>query len=99
MSRYTLSPRTQADIEEIWDYTEARWSRDQAEVYIRQIKAAVETLAADPRRGRTCDDVRAGYRKYPVGSHVLFYRMTPNGIDIVRILHGRMDFERHFSGE
>ena len=95
MSRFTLSPRAQADLEEIWDYTEARWSRDQAEIYVRQIKTAIENLAADPSRGRACDDVRAGYRKYPVGSHVLFYRVRPDGVDIVRILHGRMDFERY----
>jgi toxin ParE1/3/4 len=45
MSRFSLSPRAQADqadIEEIWDYTEARWGCDQAEIYIRQIKAAIE---------------------------------------------------------
>jgi toxin ParE1/3/4 len=95
MSRYTLSPRARVDIEEIWNYTESRWSRDQAEIYVRQIKTAIETVASDPSRGRPCDDVRAGYRKYLVGSHVLFYRMTPGGVDIVRVLHGRMDFERH----
>ena len=32
---------------------------------------------------------------YPAGSHVLFYRNVKAGIDIVRILHSRMDFERH----
>jgi toxin ParE1/3/4 len=53
-------------------------------------------LAADPRLGRTCDEVRPGYRKYPVGSHVVFYRIARGGIDVARILHQRMDFERHF---
>ena len=38
MSRFTLSPRARADIEEIWDYTESRWSSDQAETYVRQIR-------------------------------------------------------------
>jgi toxin ParE1/3/4 len=95
MSRYTLTPRARSDLEEIWDYTAARWSINQAEVYLRQIKAAIEVIAADPRRGGICNDVRAGYRKYPAGSHLLFYRTTPHGIDIVRILHQRMDFERH----
>jgi toxin ParE1/3/4 len=52
-------------------------------------------VAADPHRGRCCDEIRPGYRKYPAGSHVLFYRLLPDGIDIVRILHRRMDFERH----
>jgi toxin ParE1/3/4 len=95
MKRFTLSPRAQADIEEIWDYTVEHWNVGQAEVYLRKIKAAVEAVADDPRLGRSCDEVRAGYRKYPAGSHILFYRPTPDGIDIVRILHQRMDFERH----
>jgi toxin ParE1/3/4 len=95
VSRYTLSPRAQSDIEEIWDYTAAHWGADQAERYLRQIKAEIEAVASDPRRGRACDELRAGYRKHPAGSHLLFYRTTPNGVDIVRILHRRMDFERH----
>jgi toxin ParE1/3/4 len=95
MSRYTLSPRAQADIEEIWDYTVEHWNVDQAEAYLRKIKAAVEAVADDPRLGRPCDEVRAGYRKYSAGSHILFYRTTSGCIDIVRILHQRMDFERH----
>ena len=53
------------------------------------------TVAADPRKGSACDDIRAGYRKFPVGSHVLFFREVDSGIDIVRILHSRMDFARH----
>lgn len=56
---------------------------------------AIEAVADEPRLGRPCDDVRAGYRKYPAASHVLFYWMTPNGVDIVRILHQHMDFEGH----
>lgn len=95
MRRFTLSPRAQADIEEIWDYTVQHWNVDQAEVYLRKIKAAIEAVADEPRLGRPCDEVRVGYRKYPAASHVLCYRMTHDGIDIVRILHQRMDFERH----
>lgn len=95
MSRCTLTPRARSDLEEIWDYTAAHWSMDQAEAYLRQIEAAMKVAAADPRRGRRCDETRAGYRKFPAGSHVLFYRTTPDGIDIVRILHQRMDFEGH----
>ena len=52
-------------------------------------------VTEDPRRGRPSNELRKGYRKYPAGSHMLFYRSIKSGIDIVRILHGRMDFERH----
>ena len=87
--------RDQADIEDIWDYTAERWGMGQAEDYIRLLQKAVETIARDPRRGRTCDDIRPGYRKYSVASHVLFYRLVKDGIDVVRVLHQRMDFGQH----
>lgn len=94
MSRYVLSPRAQTDLEEIWDYTVRTWGVDQAEDYTRLLQRAIETVAYDPRKGGSCDEVRAGYRKYPAGSHMLLYRNVDFGIDIVRILHSRMDFER-----
>jgi toxin ParE1/3/4 len=95
MSGYVLSPRARADLEGIWDYTAERWGVDQAEDYIRLLQRAIEIVADDPRKGRPCDEVRKGYRKYTAGSHVLLYRSAKAGIYIVRILHGRMDFERH----
>jgi toxin ParE1/3/4 len=95
VSRFVLSPRAKADLEEIWDYTVAHWSLKQAEVYIRQIQVAIETVAAKPSLARSCETVRAGYWKYPAGSHVIFFRLTGESIDVVRILHNRMDFEQH----
>jgi toxin ParE1/3/4 len=95
VTSYVLSPRAQADIEEIWDYTAANWDAKQAELYIRQLQLSVEAVAHNPRLGRPCDEVRVGYRKYLAGSHVLFYRLTDTGVDVVRILHGRMDFSQH----
>lgn len=95
MSRYVLSPRAQKDLDEIWDYTAERWGLDQAEDYIRLLQRAIETVADDPRKGRRFDEVRAGYRQYLAGSHMLLYRDVESGIDIVRVLHSRMDFERH----
>lgn len=96
MSGYVLSPRAQADLDEIWDYTAERWDEDQADRYIHDIRAAIEAIASDPRRGRACDYIRSGYRKYQAGSHMLFFRIIHGGIDVVRILHQNMDFERHF---
>jgi len=95
MTHNVLSPRAQRDIDEIWDYSAGIWGVQQAEVYVRQIRRAVEIVAEDPRRGRSCDNIRAGYRKYPAGSHFVFYRVVEGGIDVVRILHQRMDFDQH----
>lgn len=95
-SRFLLSPRAQKDLDEIWDYTAARWGIEQAEIYIRQLWRDIRAVAVRPSIGRACPEVRKDYYRHPSGSHVLFYRRIPGGIDIVRILHARMDFAQHF---
>jgi toxin ParE1/3/4 len=96
VSQYLLSPAAQADLEQIWDYTRGRWGVDQAEEYLRELQRAIERAAANPRIGRACDEIRPGYRKLAAGSHTLFYRVTAEAvIDVVRVLHQRMDVDRH----
>jgi toxin ParE1/3/4 len=92
---FILSPRAQSDLDEIWDYSCETWGVDQAERYIILLRDAVSAAAAKPARGRPCEDIRVGYRKLAAGSHVIFYRMAGSDIDVVRILHQRMDFARH----
>ncbi len=94
MSGYRVPPRAQADLEDIWDCTVDRWGGGQAERYVRDIYLAVESLVATPGLARSCDDIRRGYWKYPVGSHMIFFTRYSYRIDVVRILHSRMDFER-----
>jgi toxin ParE1/3/4 len=93
MSGFILSPQAQRDLDDIWNYTLTQWGLEQATLYIRQIQAAIEAVAAMPTLGRRCDTIRPGYRRFPTGSHVLFFRLVPQGVDIVRILHSRMDAE------
>jgi toxin ParE1/3/4 len=92
---YRLTPAAQRDLSEIWDFTEERWDAGQAEKYIAEIRAAIERVAADPARGRACDEIRQGYRRYGIGSHLLFFVETDDSVDIVRVLHQRMDPTRH----
>ena len=95
MSTYRLTPAAQRDLSSIWDYTQERWDVHQAETYVDEIRVAVERIADDPRRGRACDEIREGYRRYSIGSHLLFYIARPDGVDVIRILHQRMDPARH----
>jgi toxin ParE1/3/4 len=55
-----------------------------AEAYTRDLWQRIEDIAAHPAMGQECSDIRAGY-----------YKISCEGIDIVRILHERMDFARH----
>ena len=56
--RYTLSPRAQSDLDEIWDYTARHWSIDQAETHIRQLWHDIEAIVANPAIGRACPEVK-----------------------------------------
>lgn len=95
MNTYRLTPAAQRDLSAIWDFTSERWDEQQAESYVGEIRFAIERVAADVERGRKCDEVRKGYRRYAIGSHLIFYIDRGDAIDVVRILHQRMDPTRH----
>lgn len=80
----------------IGQYTQTTWGREQRNLYLAKLDSAFRRLLAkEPQRGRACDDIRAGYRKYHVGRHLIFYRQSQAGLEIVRILHDRMDVEAY----
>ena len=95
MSTYRLTPAARCDLSRIWDYSEERWGLQQAEVYLRDLQTCLERLADDPRRWRPRDEVRPGYRSRAVESHVVFYVVSDGGVDVIRVLHQRMDPDRH----
>jgi toxin ParE1/3/4 len=89
-----FSPLAENDLEEIWRYTFETWSIEQADRYVTDILSACKAISGNPKLGRRID-VREGYLKYPVGSHFVFYRMRDHTIEVIRILHQRMDVQRH----
>lgn len=95
MSDYRFTPAARHDLGAIWEFTEERWGAAQAETYIVDIREAVERVAAHPELGRPVDELRHGYRRYVVGSHLIFCVQRDHGIDVIRILHQRMDPARH----
>lgn len=88
-----LAPLAEDDLEDIWTYTARTWSVDQADRYHADIIAAMDGLTRGERIGRAIDDIRPGYLKYAVGRHLLFYRLSDAHLDVIRILHQRMDVE------
>lgn len=96
MKRLIFAPLATRDIDGIWDYTADRWGVDQAEQYVGEIRDACNALLQNPDIGQDAGTVRTDYRKYRSGSHFIFYRrVSGGGIEIIRILHQRMDFGSH----
>ncbi|MGO1545148.1 MAG: type II toxin-antitoxin system RelE/ParE family toxin [Gulosibacter sp.] len=96
MSIVRFTPAARHDLSSIWDYTAERWDVSQADTYIGELQAAIERVAEQPERGQACDEIREGYRRYAVGSHLVFYVTSELGVDVIRILHQRMDPSRDF---
>jgi toxin ParE1/3/4 len=90
-----LPPRVRSDIDAIWDYTVATWSVQQARHHLNGLSDVCMDLADSPELGNCRDELYEGLRVYPSGRHLVFYLIMDKGIDVVRILHGSMDFELH----
>ncbi len=91
---FTLTKRAKADFKAIAKFTEKRWGKKQRNLYVKQFDDTFHELAAKPSMGKKCDEIREGYKRFPQGSHVIFYMQSDEtNIRIIRILHKRMDFE------
>lgn len=94
MSTFALTNKAIADLKDIGLYTLENWGREQRNLYLQMLDVSFQQLASNPLLGKDCRDIRNGYRKFNAGSHVIFYRQkSSDSIEIVRILHGRMDCE------
>jgi toxin ParE1/3/4 len=99
MPSFRLTERAKADLRSIGRYTQATWGREQRNNYLVRLDACFHVLAREPHRGRACDDIRPGYRQYHIGRHLIFYREFSEGVEIIRILHDRMDIEAHLDDD
>jgi toxin ParE1/3/4 len=96
MAGLRLTRAAREDLKAIGRYTQRTWGRRQRVAYLTQLDRHFHSLAQRPTLGHSCDDIRPGYRKDTEGVHAIFYREVDGGIEVVRILHGRMDLDRHF---
>jgi toxin ParE1/3/4 len=93
VTQWRLRPRAQLDLDDIADYTFARWGAEQAERYIRGLEFAFRQLAEDGWRGRAVSDRHSSKLRHNYGSHIIIFERASGTVDIVRILHNRMDVD------
>ncbi|WP_339857388.1 type II toxin-antitoxin system RelE/ParE family toxin [uncultured Nisaea sp.] len=85
-----LAPKARTDLIAIWRFSARLWGVSRADRYVDELSAAFALLAQLPFAGSACDDIRTGYRRHPVQRHMIYYRRTKTGIEVMRILHARM---------
>jgi toxin ParE1/3/4 len=92
---YRLTRRARRDVLAIWVYI-AEENELAADRFVELLTHHFELLGKHPYAGRSRDDLRPGYRSFPVGQYLIFYRVADPGIRIMQILHGRRDIPTLF---
>ena len=96
MKSFDLTRSAQADLKSIARFTQERWGVRQRNAYLKEVDQVFRALMKNPEMGRACDEIREGYRKFPHGSHVIYYKQhDADLLLIVRILHATMDVDSH----
>lgn len=94
-NKYRISKQAIDDLNDIWVYTFHKWSKKQADRYYDLIIGEIEFIADNYLIGKSAEETRKNYRVTKIKSHLIFYRKVENGlVEIVRILHQRMDIKK-----
>ena len=93
---YSLRQQALDDLESIWLYSYQEWGVEQADQYIRSLLSRFTWLSENPQLGKQRAEIKPGYYCFPEGMHLIFYKITRDGIDIIGIPHQSMDFITHF---
>ena len=81
------------DLKNIGRYTLKQWGLQQRNSYLSNLNDSFKKLLVMPQIGASCDHIRQGYRKLREAEHVIFYRISNDILDVIRILHKSMDIE------
>lgn len=84
-----------ADLQSIRDYTMETWGAEQERLYLDSMWDRFEDILTDPAKWRRREDLFPGCQIAAQGKHVILFRINGNIVQVVRILHGAMDFKRH----
>jgi toxin ParE1/3/4 len=86
MRKIHVHALAESDLIGIWQYSFEE---------LDELDSAIRKLADNPERGMRRDYVREGYRVLFVSRHAVYYTVTPDAVHFIRVLHGRMDPDRH----
>ena len=81
------------DLNDIWNYTFDEWSEKQADKYYESLEFTCLQLGQNPELGHEYDGINKNLLGMKTGKHIIFYQaINENEIEIIRILHERMDW-------
>ncbi len=95
MNRPFFSPASRRDLFEILDFI-ARDSPGAALRHVERLEAACWDLARNPMLGTLREDLLPRLRLWTVDNHIICFRPSEDGVEIIRVVHGARDFDALF---
>jgi toxin ParE1/3/4 len=92
MRRYFLSRLADEDISAIWNYI-ARDNPSAADRIVDRFTETFERLAEFPESGERYSHPQGELRRSIVSPYLIFFRLSDDQIEIVRVLHGSRRWE------
>ena len=94
--RYRVSREAEQDLDEIFLYWAKRAGLKVADRLVDSIADRFWLLGEHPEAGKSAEEIAAGVRCFSAGKHLIYYRETRRGTDILHIFHGARDQMRAF---
>lgn len=91
--RVRYRPAARADLDAIAVYTKREWGPRKARSYSAELRAVATSLPDFPHRFPAYASVAGRFRKAPCGEHLIFHIVHRGDVEIVRILHNRVDID------
>ena len=95
MHSIVQSSLAEQDLIEIWVYTAEEWGLAQADTYLEELATGIDQLREYPMMGTARDELRKNYRALTVNQHTVFYVVSDDVVEVIRVLHKSVDTPRH----
>ena len=90
-----LRPQAKEDLFEIWLYI-AKDNPERADAVLDKIEKKINLLSKMPGLERARPELKDNLRSFVSDTYIVFYVELPDGIEVVRLLHGSLDIENAF---
>jgi toxin ParE1/3/4 len=92
VARVVRRPRARQDLLGIWRYIADDSGETRADKYLRRLNDVITYVAQQPLMGRERPEIREeGIRSFAAESHIIFYVVISDGIELLRVIHGSQD--------
>jgi toxin ParE1/3/4 len=93
--RLELSEAALADIRSIREFTLEHWGTTQEEIYLNSMWSVFLEIQKKPSSFRFRNDLFPSCQIATCGSHLILFRIHNEAVQVARVLHRSMDFQRH----